>query len=108
MEFASIKIKEGEKLALKTLIEGAGYSIESFAAMLGLTGDTIYKWNSQKSNMPLPTFAKVAEILQVDPWQLLESLGYDMEKIPKSTKIETETIRTYLVAKAPEELAQRN
>lgn len=108
MEFADIKLKEGEKLTLKTLIEGAGYSIDRFAALLGLTGDTIYKWNSQKSNMPLPTFAKVSEILQVDPWQLLESLGYDMTKIPKSTKVETETITTYLVAKAPEESAPMN
>ncbi|MGL4375989.1 MAG: helix-turn-helix domain-containing protein [Microcoleaceae cyanobacterium] len=108
MEFANITIKKGEKLTLKTLIEGAGYSIEGFATLLGLTGDTIYKWNSGKSNMPLPTFAKVAEILQVDPWQLLDSLGYDMTKIPRSTKTETETITTYMVAKAPEECLSIN
>ena len=102
MGFARLQIKEGEKLSFKALIEGAGYTIDGFASILALTPDTLYKWNTQKSNMPLPTFLRVAEILQVDPWLLLESLGYDMSRIPRATLTESETIITLLLAKAPE------
>ena len=102
MEIVEIELKDEEtQLTFKELLEGAGYTVITFAKVMGVDTDTVYKWIYRKSNVSLPRFLDICRILRQDPYELLASLGYDMTGIPHTTNRKTVTKTIHTVAKAP-------
>lgn len=80
----SKKSTKEDNLTLKSLIESAGFTQKEFAKSLGVATSTVTYYISGEKLPRVDRFLEMCKRLNVSPLTLAQSIGLDVDGVPKN------------------------